>query len=1011
MRKLARSSRVLKGIALFVIGAAAVLLLWPNIMRGVFGGAAHDHATAHASGSHSEGFSHGNCYLWEPNLLWLHVLSDTAIGIAYVVISGTLAYLVYRARRDIPFHWMFLAFGVFIIACAGTHFMGVVTVWLPAYWAAGGVKLITAAASVATAIVLPPVVPQVITLLRTAKLSEERKEQLERAHQELETLYAKRQELDQLKSQFFANVSHELRTPLALILGPTQNLLASGGLDEKQSRDLETVQRNAHVLLKHVNDLLDVSKLEAGKMGVHYGEIDLANLVRLTAANFESLAHERQIAFEVATPAALPAQADQEKIQRVVINLLSNAFKFTPNGGAVHCALRRIGNNNENDAPQHAVLEVRDSGPGVAEEVRENIFDRFHQGDAGTTRRFGGTGLGLSITKEFVELHGGHVTVGSAPEGGAAFTLELPLLAPLGTMMHDAPGNAPAAEVEIARQALAQLQPDERQEDGAGPATGSTPALVLVVEDNADMNRFICDTLASQYRVASASDGREGLQKAMELRPDLILCDLMMPQLSGDQLLRAVRAETELAATAFILLTANTDESLRVQLLEEGAQDYLMKPFFVEELRARAANQILLKRARDILQQEVAGHHHTLAELAQEVTLRRHEAEASLAALQQSERLYHDLADAMPQIIWAARPDGYLDYYNQRWFEYTGLSEAQTLSQDGWQPVLHPDDVQLCMDRWYDAVRTGESYEIEYRFKRAADGAYRWHLGRALPTRDEKNQIIRWFGTCTDIDDHKRTLEERAQLLEREQAARREAEDANRGKDEFLAVLSHELRTPLTAMMGWIELLRSGMLDEPTTVEALKTIDRNTKAQVQLVEDILDVSRAVSGKLALELRPLALSPIIEAALSTAQPAAAAKNIELHYESDDAMIQVAGDERRLQQILWNLLANATKFTPNGGRVEVRARQHSDFVEIQVSDTGQGIKAEFLSHVFERFRQADSSSTRAHGGLGLGLAVARHLAELHGGTIEASSPGVGEGSTFTVRLPALREDQGA
>ena len=250
---------------------------------------------------------------------------------------------------------------------------------------------------------------------------------------------------------------------------------------------------------------------------------------------------------------------------------------------------------------------------------------------------------------------------------------------------------------------------------------------------------------------------------------------------------------------------------------------------------------------------------------------------------------------------------------------------------------------------------------------------------------------------------------ERQALLESEQAARREAEAANRAKDEFLATLSHELRTPLNAIVGWAHLLRTGQLDEGQTTRAVEVIDRNAKAQSQIVADVLDVSRIVMGKLRLDVRPVDLATVVEEALDTLRPAAAAK--EIHIEASlEGGGRVSGDPDRLQQVIWNLVSNAIKFTSNGGRIQVRLRREPSHVDVVVEDTGVCIRPDFLPHVFERFRQSDSSSTRAHGGLGLGLALVRHLVELHGGTVAASSPGEGGGAAFTVRLPLmLAQDQ--
>src|SRR5207302_6707415 len=265
-----------------------------------------------------------------------------------------------------------------------------------------------------------------------------------------------------------------------------------------------------------------------------------------------------------------------------------------------------------------------------------------------------------------------------------------------------------------------------------------------------------------------------------------------------------------------------------------------------------------------------------------------------------------------------------------------------------------------------------------------------------------------------DITGRKRAEEEREQLLAREHEARAEAEIANRIKDEFLATLSHELRTPLTAILGWLSIMRSQPLDTKTTEHAIETIERNARIQAQLIEDLVDVSRIVGGKLNLDMQPVNLLPVIEAAIEVVRPAAEAKGVALRVKHDPSAGLVSGDAARLQQVIWNLLSNAVKFTSQGGSVEVSLGRAERSAEIVVRDTGIGIAPEFLPHVFERFRQAESPLTRSQRGLGLGLAIVRHLVELHGGSVSAESPGENQGATFTIRLPrasALRTDASA
>jgi signal transduction histidine kinase/CheY-like chemotaxis protein len=256
-----------------------------------------------------------------------------------------------------------------------------------------------------------------------------------------------------------------------------------------------------------------------------------------------------------------------------------------------------------------------------------------------------------------------------------------------------------------------------------------------------------------------------------------------------------------------------------------------------------------------------------------------------------------------------------------------------------------------------------------------------------------------------EIRERQRVEAERAQLLVREQLARAEAEKLNRLKDEFLSTLSHELRTPLNSILGWSQILRTRKSNEATTIRALETIERNARSQAQLVEDLLNVSRIITGKIRLHVQAVELISVLEAAMDTVRPAAEAKNIRLQSVLDPAAGPILGDFERLQQIAWNLLSNAIKFTPKGGRVQVGLKRINSHVEIIVTDTGQGISAEFLPYVFDRFRQADNSITRTFGGLGLGLAIVRQLVELHGGTVHVESPGEGQGAMFTVNLPLM------
>ncbi len=371
--------------------------------------------------------------------------------------------------------------------------------------------------------------------------------------------------------------------------------------------------------------------------------------------------------------------------------------------------------------------------------------------------------------------------------------------------------------------------------------------------------------------------------------------------------------------------------------------------------------------------------------------------------IRESEARYRALSEAIPQLVWVTTADGENEYVNQQFCDFVGLTQAQ-LSNSGWLSIIHPDDRDRTRDRWLAAVTSGSFYEIEYRFRRF-DGTYRWFLGQGVPFKDGSGQVVKWFGTCTDIDAQKQNEAVRLQLIEQERTAREAAEQANRIKDEFLAVVSHELRTPLNPILGWSRLLRSGKLAPDRAAEALSTIERNAQQQAQLINDLLDVSRILRNKLTLTLEPVDLATIVTNALETVRFAAEAKSIQLSASLAASWSTMLGDASRLQQIVWNLLSNAVKFTPEGGRIEVRLMQDGSYAQLQVIDTGKGIAPQFLPHLFEAFRQEDNTTTRKFGGLGLGLSIVQQLVELHGGTVTAESCGVEQGSTFTVRLPIL------
>ncbi len=383
----------------------------------------------------------------------------------------------------------------------------------------------------------------------------------------------------------------------------------------------------------------------------------------------------------------------------------------------------------------------------------------------------------------------------------------------------------------------------------------------------------------------------------------------------------------------------------------------------------------------------------------------RTERKRSQEALQRSEERFHLLLENVKDYaIFFLDAERRITRWNLGAERILGYQEAEILGQSG-SIIFTPEDREQGEDKQEIDKAEAEGRAENERWHVRKDGSRFWGSGIVTPLRDETGELRGFAKIMRDATERKQAEDERNQLLAREQKTRAEAEAANRLKDEFLAVLSHELRTPLNPILGWSKLLRSRTFDQKTADRALETIERNAKLQIQLIEDLLDVSRILQGKLSLNICPVALANTIEAARETVSLVAQAKSIQIETVFDPLVGMVAGDPNRLQQVVWNLLSNAVKFTPQGGRVEVRLERIGSQAQIKVTDTGKGISRDFLPHVFDYFRQSDSSTTRVFGGLGLGLGIVRHLVELHGGTVWAESPGEGQGTTFSVRLPLL------
>ena len=534
---------------------------------------------------------------------------------------------------------------------------------------------------------------------------------------------------------------------------------------------------------------------------------------------------------------------------------------------------------------------------------------------------------------------------------------------------------------------------------------------ILLVDDRPE-NLLSLEAILGSLgeNLVRAHSGEEALRCLLERDFAVILLDVQMPGMNGFETANLIRNRPRSRYTPIIFLTAfSTSEEFVFKGYSSGAVDYLLKPFDPVILALKVSVFVDLFKKNEIIRQQT-----------EEVRRQATQLKAINKELSQSEERFRSLSVSSPIGIFLLDTAGQCIYTNPRCQKICGFTAAESLGE-GWIQSIHPDDRQRAIKDWANYSHKQQEDAYEYRFQ-LADGSVCWTHVRSSPMFSDSGKLIGHVGTVEDITERKQAESDREQII-LEQAARREAEAANQMKDEFLAVLSHELRTPLSAMLGWARLLRTQKLDKATMERALETIERNAMVQTQLIEDILDVSKIIRGKLNLNIASVNLASVIEAAIDSVRPQIEAKTIQLETALDVSTGLVRGDPFRLQQVIWNLLTNAIKFTPEGGKIEIRLSgsmgngqedlsptapcPSPDFAQIQVIDTGIGISPDFLPNVFDRFRQADSTTTRSHNGLGLGLAIVRHLTELHGGTVDAASPGEGQGATFTLKFPLLKE----
>ncbi|NVM77166.1 signal transduction histidine kinase [Duganella sp. SG902] len=761
-------------------------------------------------------------------------------------------------------------------------------------------------------------------------------------------------EVDRAKTQFFGNVSHEFRTPLTLLLGPVQDALEDDAvpLPPAQRERLQIVQRNALRLQKLVNTLLEFSRVEAGRAQARFVPTDLAALTTDLASSFRSAIESAGMRLRVDCPALpAPVYVDPAMWEKIVLNLLSNAFKFTFEG-EIHVSLRALGTQVR--------LSVADTGSGIPHDQLPHLFERFHRVEGARSRTHEGSGIGLALVRDLVELHGGAIGVESVVGRGSVFNVALPLGS--AHLPSDQLGVTPARPLQSVAAAYVAEAEGWMQHAADPGAQGTMHGRLLIVDDNADMRDYLRRLLQAQWQVEVCNNGIEALAMIERSPPDLILSDVMMPQLDGFGLLAALRAQESTRHIPFMMLSARAGEEARLEGLQAGADDYLVKPFSGRELAARIEVLRLRQRMRTV-QDEATRRMRSIFS----------QAPVAICILSGPRHVFEQANDYYQRLI-GPRP-------------LLGLSVRDALPELASQGIFELLDGVLASGRPY----VGRSVQLRMLGGEDLQLSDRWFDFVYQPLFDDDGKTQGVAVVAFDV----------TELA----TAKRAAEAASRAKDEFLAMLGHELRNPLAPIVTALQLMR--MRGGDFALKERTVIERQTRHLVALVDDLLDVSRVAQGKIQLRRQVVEMIEVVTRAIETASPLIEQKRHTLAVAVPPSGLPVLADPVRLAQVLSNLLTNAAKYTESGGQLAVRAYLEDDEMVLEVHDNGIGISSAMLGRVFERFTQERQALSRSQGGLGLGLAIARSMTELHGGRISAHSEGTGRGSVFVVRLPAWKE----
>jgi PAS domain S-box-containing protein len=900
-------------------------------------------------------------------------------------------------------------------------------------------------------------------------------------------------ELDRAKTAFFSNVSHEFRTPLALMLGPAEDALAAGELLSSIDRERwALVHRSALRLSKLVNTLLDFSRIEAGRIEASYEPTDLAAFTGDLASMFRSAIERAGLRLRLdLTPVDEPAYVDREMWEKIVLNLLSNALKFTFDG-EIAVSLRR----HEDDFE----VVVQDTGIGIAPADLPHVFDRFYRIKGARARTHEGTGIGLSLVAELVKLHGGRVLVKSAEGQGTAFFVRVPrgqrhlpadrVQAPK-MLQSTSGGAAPFVEEALRWISLRAEVPSTPGEEVESRGFAGARARIVLADDNADMRDYLARLLRERWEVEAVSDGDAALAAIRSRPADLVLADVMMPGLDGFELLQSIRRDPALRLMPVILLSARAGEEATAEGLNAGADDYIVKPFSARDLLVRVASKLavagIASEARTIEEAARArlyGHFmqapfpiavlrgpHYVIELANSVALNAwgkdeailgkpiiegipelagqpfigymdqvfrtgsaHRARGELARLvrssdrqpedvywdfvyaplrdvsgtidgvlvagfevtaqvraaqrlsallasaEASERQFRELVENLPELSWTAQPDGSIDYYNRRWYEYTGTS-FDAVQGWKWTTLVDPEKLGTVIQQWRYSLDSGAPFEMEFPL-RGADGEFRWFLTRVKPLHDNAGRIVRWFGSNTNIDERRRNDDFR---------------------ETFLGILGHDLRNPLNTILMTARLLEAHHGTPREIRSIVERVTRSGTRMQRMIEQLLDLTRArlTSGiPIVLSSQGIDVAQLVAKIVDEVRAAHPQSLIELRNEHNcTARI----DADRVEQVISNLLENAVTHGERGRPIRVNLTSEPEAISVTVHNFGRPIDPAFLPLLFNPFARGE----RARGssaGLGLGLYISERIVVAHRGSLSVQSHSE-TGTQFQIVLPRL------